>query len=696
MTNVPEVEQSVDPVEYVKSYFTKLKEKEVSILVGSIILLGEVKFRLLQSLLNLQKIQEVEEKIGRLLQTDLMNGTFTKDSFILKKTNYQIKQQLPNLTLDDRILLAYLKARASISIAEIQKAFDLNYETVIFILSSFITRGLIISNLIELDHFEFIVNYKLPTKEVEDITVLEKKIVGYGMLRGNITVRDITTDLEIPEHKVQSTLVDMILSNLIKCSFTTKKNILQNFTLLVKIHEFQVTFPTRNIDIMSINERLIIGLASLRKKMSLKELIDVSQIQRSTTLSIIAQLTSTKEFGFKLTDNEIITPLSEPVFPITKSIDELSIRSLFNYRVLFGIVSSQKQMKISQISDKMSVPANDVIKGLVDLYLSGIIIGYLKNMGLFILEAKRNPETRSEVALATWERIIMGALISEGVISWPKIAALLEVDRDTARERAYAFISRGIANTLAKDTVLMLRNIPKLPPLTQVADLQLIDQQVFGYLVAKGNPTLKELRSLFSINSKQALRKIYLLCGSGLIIVQRTKDSFKISQPRIPEPEVPVKEMDVNTQLLIKYIEESQDTQYRVSLKFLSRMLKIHTNDVVKNISILIAQGYYQGYFTSKRFVKTRAIIKVKEKPKCFSCGIILQDYRKPCPECTAVPPICSVCKGAMSSADDLVACPHCRHEAHPSHIKEWLKIKGECPVCRNKLNSEQLTRITY
>jgi predicted transcriptional regulator len=689
------VSEGVDPVEYVKSYFTILKEKDISVLIGTIILLKDVKFKLLQNLLNLRK-SEVEEAIGRLLQTDLLQGEFTRNSFVLKKINYKIKQQSPNLILDERILLAYLKARGTVSYEEIQKAFSLGYEAVLHIISSFVSRGLISGKIKGEKEITVSMHYHLPLKKFEDITVQEKKIAGYAMLRGITTVSEITSDLLIPEHKIQSVLVDMILSNIIKCVFSVRKNFLQGYSLHIEIQRFLIQFPQRNIEIMTSDERLLIGLVSLRKKISLSELVASVGLPRETVISILSILTSTDEFRFSITENNIVSPSLVPQFPVSKHIDELSIRSLFNYRVLYGMISTQRQIKISQVANKMKIQDNEVLRGIVDLYLSGLVVGWLQNFSTFHIEQVRKPEKRSELALEMWERIILGALISEGVISWPKIAALLEIDRDTAREKAYAFIARGIANTIAKDSVVTLREIPRLPPLTQITDLSQVEQPVFGYLVAHKNASLKEIRSIFSMSAIQVYRKVYLLCGSGLLLVQRNKGVFKTSQPRIPEPVIPIRELDLNYQLVVSGIELSKGIPSKISIKKLANHVKLHNYEVVKLISGLIAQGYYRGQISSKHFVKTHAMFKIREPPKCFSCGVLLQDYKKPCPSCNAVPPICSVCKGAMSSADDLVACPHCRHEAHPLHIKEWLKIKGECPVCRNKLRSDQLINIEY
>lgn len=46
----------------------------------------------------------------------------------------------------------------------------------------------------------------------------------------------------------------------------------------------------------------------------------------------------------------------------------------------------------------------------------------------------------------------------------------------------------------------------------------------------------------------------------------------------------------------------------------------------------------------------------------------------------------CCVCKRPVGSGTSVVQCPHCRSAAHYPHLAEWVKIKGTCPVCRQKI----------
>lgn len=46
----------------------------------------------------------------------------------------------------------------------------------------------------------------------------------------------------------------------------------------------------------------------------------------------------------------------------------------------------------------------------------------------------------------------------------------------------------------------------------------------------------------------------------------------------------------------------------------------------------------------------------------------------------------CSVCRKEMVDLSNLVRCPECGSPAHYAHLAEWLKIRGVCPICKNKI----------
>ncbi len=47
----------------------------------------------------------------------------------------------------------------------------------------------------------------------------------------------------------------------------------------------------------------------------------------------------------------------------------------------------------------------------------------------------------------------------------------------------------------------------------------------------------------------------------------------------------------------------------------------------------------------------------------------------------------CSVCQIIIEDQSELVRCEVCNSPAHYGHLAEWLKIKGTCPICREKID---------
>lgn len=49
-------------------------------------------------------------------------------------------------------------------------------------------------------------------------------------------------------------------------------------------------------------------------------------------------------------------------------------------------------------------------------------------------------------------------------------------------------------------------------------------------------------------------------------------------------------------------------------------------------------------------------------------------------------PSTCMICKLPLKSDQKISRCPMCHSLFHDSHIFEWLKVKGKCPVCQQSL----------
>ena len=49
---------------------------------------------------------------------------------------------------------------------------------------------------------------------------------------------------------------------------------------------------------------------------------------------------------------------------------------------------------------------------------------------------------------------------------------------------------------------------------------------------------------------------------------------------------------------------------------------------------------------------------------------------------------ICLICMKPIKTTESLYYCPQCDNGFHLPHIREWVKIKGICPLCSSKISS--------
>ena len=86
---------------------------------------------------------------------------------------------------------------------------------------------------------------------------------------------------------------------------------------------------------------------------------------------------------------------------------------------------------------------------------------------------------------------------------------------------------------------------------------------------------------------------------------------------------------------------------------------------------------------------------EIAPRANCLRCGATLTDNSRACEECGFNLTECAICKRELNFGDSISSCPHCSTQFHDIHIKEWLKIKGNCPTCRIDLKEENLREIS-
>ena len=44
-----------------------------------------------------------------------------------------------------------------------------------------------------------------------------------------------------------------------------------------------------------------------------------------------------------------------------------------------------------------------------------------------------------------------------------------------------------------------------------------------------------------------------------------------------------------------------------------------------------------------------------------------------------------------FATDEEILRCNHCDNPFHNNHLQEYVKIKGECPVCKEELKIDQI-----
>ncbi len=76
---------------------------------------------------------------------------------------------------------------------------------------------------------------------------------------------------------------------------------------------------------------------------------------------------------------------------------------------------------------------------------------------------------------------------------------------------------------------------------------------------------------------------------------------------------------------------------------------------------------------------------------RCMECGEFITGGKDVCPECGAKQVRCMVCQQFIGQEELYIMCPHCEQLAHRAHLLEWVKIKGICPYCKEKLRRSDI-----
>ncbi len=108
------------------------------------------------------------------------------------------------------------------------------------------------------------------------------------------------------------------------------------------------------------------------------------------------------------------------------------------------------------------------------------------------------------------------------------------------------------------------------------------------------------------------------------------------------------------------------------------RLLLVDSS-MIKKLGLKDVDG---EYLLEEPILATPQEVEVDTRPvACIYCGELLHGT-KSCPSCHKERLKCSICRLTISFGEQTTKCPSCSAMFHQAHLDEWLKIKGNCPVC--------------
>jgi uncharacterized Zn-finger protein len=169
-----------------------------------------------------------------------------------------------------------------------------------------------------------------------------------------------------------------------------------------------------------------------------------------------------------------------------------------------------------------------------------------------------------------------------------------------------------------------------------------------------------------------AIKALKIYTKRGLITVP-----VKAPTPETP-PQDPVEDPKVKMTALkelISKLDEMLDSKKLTKEEYLESYVKYHT----------------QLASIEKQLGQSKKPTTTPRKLKCLFCGSEITNDAETCPNCGKARAKCPVCWNDISPEDRFAKCPYCDTLYHRDHLLEWMKVKGFCPNCQNKLSRKDI-----
>ncbi len=675
-------------VKEIKKYASKYSEKDITWVLGKLAVEKEVGINTVSKFTKRTK-EETEIFLGKFLQIASFPARFRGDKFVLLGEIYfqTDKEKIKRLSKKDKEFLGYLAGREIFKPKEFSWVFNITQKEAEYRFYSYIVSGLLDTKRVL---GEIKVKLKAYGKELshEQITGHDLQIVGICQMLVETTPERVSELTRISVSSIMKRLFYLTYHNAINVKYDIRTKRLRGKIFIIELSGFTIRFPRRSVSILEEDEKLVVGLILMMTKVSVKKIASTIEIEEEKVLKIAAKLTAIHIVPIGLDEKENLF-FTQPIdFQPYRPLEQLQRLSLFNYNVLIGLLVTYKEINLKDLAKRLKEPAFEVLRALVNLVLEGYVVCTMDgNYNIKLLEF-RSFRGAGEHVIKKWEAVIIGALKSKGEIEISEIASLLNVTKRVALEKAYIIVATGLVPAIVKNekTLVAISEI-HIPQTITPPELETTEKEVLGYLLIAEKPEWKFIEQFWKIGRAAARKVVYELSGYGLLDIKDTGKRIEIKWIINPTPERQIEELGEKAVMLFESLKKAPPVN---TIQDIARKVGFSTQETLRLLFELSSEGFLKAEL-GRSVISIKTLKKAPVIPTCLKCGARLEDPRQPCPNCGAPPVTCSVCRGPIAPGDNIAKCPSCGHFAHEVHLKEWLKIKGECPVCRTKLSIEDL-----
>jgi predicted DNA-binding transcriptional regulator len=357
----------------------------------------------------------------------------------------------------------------------------------------------------------------------------------------------------------------------------------------------------------------------------------------------------------------------------------------------------QKQCSLRSIARELNMDILNVRKTFFQLILNGLVHG---TIDLRVKEIFQKSESFiSDLPPATLEMddiILLGALIANPKVDIRSFSSQLGLSTTDFEQSIYLLLVKRAMDGEVQGRFFILDKVlteQQSPPNSELDTPEAVT--ALGYLLARTEVSFRDMAKDLQWDRIQTARIVYYLNGIGTIRGQIEGDKFHLQAALRQDTTKPPINLGAPYEKMVSLFQTQSEDMY--SIKDLAKSLNISQPMVREQVSRLIGEGMLQGVLESKKFTRLAtgpiSLISKKAKPVCVRCGISFTESI--CPQCGIDTSRCVVCSKPLTMNDsDLMSCPFCKSIGHPAHLKEWVKTRGSCPNCSNRLTMEMLDPI--